>query len=335
MEGKLNEFEDAKIINDKFEEFKKKGIPKILGNLTFLIAFFIIIYLLSGFFIVQQYEVGVIRRFGKLNRIVQPGLRYHIPFPVESVVKPKIQEIKRIEIGYRTISYYNQKAQYRDVPEESLMLTGDTNIVNADFMVQYKISNPANYVFNVANIEDTIKKVAEATMRQIAANHTIDDILTEKKDQIQIEARTLLQKTLDSYKAGVHIQTLQLQDVVPPKEVASAFKDVASAKEDKEKYINEALGYSNEKVPKAEGEASQIINAAEAYKQEKINLALGQVNKFNAILKEYTKAPRITRIRLFLETAEDVLSRTKKLISGEHNSSSLLKFFQLNSEGGK
>jgi len=335
MEEIVNDFEDAKIIGDKFDNFKKNGLPHIINNLTFLLVVFAIIYMLSGIFIVQQYEVGVIRRFGKLNRIVQPGLRYHLPFPFETVVKPKIQEVKRIEIGYRTVSYYNNTAQYRDVSIESLMLTGDINIVNADFMVQYKISNPADYVFNVANIEDTIKKAAEATMRQIAANHTIDDILTEKKDQIQIEARTLLQNILDFYKAGVHIQTVQLQDVIPPEEVAGAFKDVASAKEDKEKYINEALGYSNEKVPAAEGNASKIVNAAEGYKQEKINFALGKSKKFNSILTEYKKAPKITRIRLFLETAEDVLSKTKKLINGEKDSSSLLKFFQLNSQGGK
>lgn len=330
------EFEDGKIINENLEGLKKKGGDFVRTNLILLLTAFVIVYLLSGFFIVQQYELGVVRRFGKLNRIVDPGLRYHLPFPVERVDRPSVLEVRRMEVGYRTKAYH-QNAVYQDEPKESNMLTGDINIVSTDFIIQYKINaeHPEKYLFNVYNMDDTIKKAAEATMRQVAASHKIDDILTEEKENIQLESKELLQRILDSYDCGIIVQAVKLQDVVPPKEVVAAFKDVASAKEDKEKYINQANGYLNELIPKAKGEAAKLQKAAEGYRQEKINLALGEAERFLKVLEEYKKAPDITRRRLYLETSGKTFSRCRKIISSDQTGGDLIKLFHLPDGGEK
>ncbi|MDD5089448.1 MAG: FtsH protease activity modulator HflK [Candidatus Wallbacteria bacterium] len=327
------DFEDGKIVNEDWEKYRNKGWRFVRTNLMLLAAGALIVYLASGLFIVQQYELGVVRRFGRLNRTVGPGLHFHIPFPIEQVDKPKVAEMKRMEIGFMTVSY-DGSARYRDIAEESLLLTGDINIISADFIVQYNIKDPAAYLFNVYNVTQTIKQAAEATMRQVSANHISDDILTEKKDIMQEEAKKLMQNLLDSYGAGVSIQSVKLQDVVPPDPVVGAFKDVASAKEDREKIINEAHGYQNQLLPKAKGDAAKLILESQGYKQEKINLARGEAEKFLKVREEYRKAPEITRIRLHIETMERVLPKVRKVI-GAGDKGELLKLFHLNAGGVK
>jgi len=295
---------------ERWENLKNKlAFPLVL-------AIFIILWLASGVYIVSPDEVGVVKRFGAIVRITSPGPHYHLPYPIETVIKPKITEVKRLEIGFRTISP-GPPARYRSIPEESLMLTGDENIVSVEFIVQYKIKDPASYLFNVKDIPKTVKDAAEASMREIIGRTPIDEVLTTGKFKIQQETKRLLQSILDKYNCGVTIVAVQLQDVHPPKAVIDAFKDVASAKEDMNKYINEAEAYRNDILPKAKGKAAQIINEAIAYKETKIKMAQGEMERFLKQLKAYEMAPKVTRERIYLETMQEIISKTKEFIIPE------------------
>lgn len=227
-----------KIINlaEKIPQLKfSKGLVGIISVLV------IVLYLASGIFVVAPDEQGVVRRFGKFIRIESPGLNYHLPYPIETVLTPAVTQVKRVEIGFRTIAF-GPPARYRQIPIEALMLTGDENIVSAEAIVQYKIKDPVNYLFNIILPEQTVRSAAEASLRQVIGERKIDEALTVGKYEIQEETKRLLQILLDSYEAGILIVAVQLQDVNPPKEVQDAFKDVASAKEDKSRYINQAQG---------------------------------------------------------------------------------------------
>jgi len=278
--------------------------------------------LLSSFYIVDADEQGVVKRFGKYNRTQKPGVHFKAPWPIESVLKPRVTEVKRIEIGFRTIDP-GPPASYRHIPEESLMLTGDLNIVSSEFIVQYRIKNAEEYLFNVKDVDTTIRDAAEAAKRQVVGDKEVDYVLTVGKAEIQEEVRSLLQEIMDSYGAGIHIVAVQLQDVEPPKPVIGAFKDVASAKEDRDKFINQAEAYWNEIIPTAQGEAKKLLNEAEAYKAEKVNRAKGEADRFTKILDETKKNEGVTRKRLYLETMESVLSGMDKFIIDSKNSSSL------------
>ncbi len=278
--------------------------------------------LLSSLFIVDADEQGVVKRFGKYNRTEKSGVHFKFPWLIESVQKPKVTEVKRIEIGFRTIDP-GPPASYRHIPEESLMLTGDLNIVSSEFIVQYRIKNAEEYLFNVKDVDTTIRDAAEAAKRQVVGDKEVDYVLTVGKAEIQEEVRSLLQEIMDSYGAGIHIVAVQLQDVEPPKPVIGAFKDVASAKEDRDKFINQAEAYWNEIIPTAQGEAKKLLNEAEAYKAEKVNRAKGEADRFTKILDETKKNEDVTRKRLYLETMESVLSGMDKFIIDSKNSSSL------------
>jgi len=317
--------EKEKIINLAEKIPKLKFSKKILGIVLVLV---IALYLASGIFVVAPDEQGVVRRFGKFVRIESPGLNYHLPFPIETVVTPAVTQVKRIEIGFRTISF-GPPARYRELPAEALMLTGDENIVSADVIVQYKIKDPVNYLFNIILPEQTVRSAAEATLRQVIGERKIDEALTVGKYEIQEETKKLLQKLLDSYKAGILIVAVQLQDVNPPKEVQDAFKDVASAKEDKSRYINQAQGYRNDLIPKARGEAVKMTKEAEGYKIERIKKAEGDVAKFNSILTEYKKGEYITEARLYLETMEEILPNMNKVIVDLEENQSLINLLPL------
>jgi len=296
-----------------------KGIIKLIGLLI------IVLYLATGIYIVQPDEQGVIRRFGKFARMDSPGLHYHLPYPFESAITPSVTQVKRIEIGFRTV-----RNGYVDVPEEALMLTGDENIVSAESIVQYRIKNAADYLFNIIEPEQTVRNAAEAALRQVIGSRKIDDALTEGKYEIQEETKILIQELLDSYRSGIVVIAVQLQDVNPPEEVSAAFKDVASAKEDKSKFINEAEGYYNDVIPDARGQAVEITKKAEGYKIERIRKAEGDVAKFNQILREYQKGEEVTRYRLYIETMESILPGMKKFIMEKSDDESLLKFLPLN-----
>lgn len=271
----------------------------------------VVLWLLSGIYIVNPDEQGVVLRFGKFNRTVEPGPHYAFPYPFETYFTPKVSQVQRVEVGFRSVAQGRtfQQGANRLLPEESAMLTGDENIVNVQFSVQYHISNPVEYLFNVTNQAAVVKNAAEAAMREVIGNSLIDSALTDGKLQIQNEATILLQDILDRYKVGVKVVAVQLQDVHPPKEVSDAFKDVASAREDKSRIINEAEAYRNELIPKARGLAAEVINQAEAYKETRIRNAEGEAMRFNALLVEYNLAKDVTRKRMYLEAMEEILSR--------------------------
>ena len=321
--------DEKKIINLAEIIPKLKFSKKLFGVILVLV---IVFYLASGIFVVAPDEQGVIRRFGKFVRIESPGLNYHLPYPIETVVTPAVTRVKRIEIGFRSI-INDQSTRYQEIPDEALMLTGDENIVSADAIVQYKIKDPVSYLFNIILPEETVKNAAEAALRQVIGERKIDEALTIGKYEIQEETKKLLQDLLDSYKSGIFVVAVQLQDVNPPKEVQEAFKDVASAKEDKSKYINQAQGYENDLIPKARGEAVQITKEAEGYKIERIKKAEGDVAKFNSILTEYKKGEYITQARLYLETMEEILPNMNKVIVDLKENQSLINLLPLGDSG--
>ena len=308
------------------------SVPEKLLTLGILPIFGIglILWLFTGIYTVGPDEVGVVQRFGKYDRTVQSGLNYHMPFPIETVKTPKVTEVKRIEVGFRTVG----KNQYRTVERESLMLTGDENIVDAELIVQYKIKEPINYLFNFIGPELTLREASEASLRTVVGRHNIDEALTSGKLMIQEETKELLQSILDKYGTGVQVVAVQLQDVSPPKQVIDAFKDVASAKEDKNRMINEAEGYRNDVIPKARGEAQAMIREAEGFRESRIKRAEGDVAKFKAILKEYSKAKDVTRERLYLEAMEGILPGLEKYIVPNGEDGNLLNLLNLGSTKG-
>ncbi len=317
-------------IAESLKRFRNRKFPA--GKLV--VGIIILLWLLSGIYIVEPAEVGVVLRFGEYNRITESGPHYHIPYPIESVQTPKVTEVRRVEVGFRSTDRSGsiRQAQMRLVPEESLMLTGDENIVDVQFIVQYRIKDPQEYLFNVSNQHETVKNAAEAAMREVIGDNDIDTVLTGGKAEIQNETRDLLQEILDRYTAGILITAVQLQDVHPPKEVVDAFKDVASAREDKVRFINEADAYSNDLIPRARGLSAQNVNEALAYKESRIRQAKGDADRFLAVLKEYNKAKDITRKRLYLETMEAIYSNPnlEKIILGENVAERILPLLPLN-----
>ena len=265
-------------------------IPEFNFKITPVIFAGIVLWLLTGVYIVGPDEVGVVRTFGEFTRVTQSGLNWKFPAPIETANTPKVTEVKRIEIGFRSL----KNGQYRTVEKESLMLTGDENIVDAEMIVQYKIKDPVSYLFNIVEPELTVRQAAEASLRTVVGRNKIDETLTTGKFTIQEETKLQLQAILDKYESGIHVVAVQLQDVSPPKEVIGAFKDVASAKEDKNRMVNQAEGYRNDVIPKARGEAEAMIRDAEGFRDSRVKRAEGDAAKFTTILKEYNKAKTIT-----------------------------------------
>ena len=293
-----------------------------------IIAVVLILWLLTGIYSVGPDEVGVVRTFGKVTSVAQSGLRYHLPFPIQEVDTPKVTEVKRTEIGFRHIG--NQ--QFRKVEHESLMLTGDENIIDAEMIVQYKIKDAEKYLFKFIGPELTMREASESALRTVIGQHSIDEALTTGKFQIQEETKALIQQYVDKYETGILIVAVQLQSVSPPREVEAAFKDVASAKEDKNRKINEAQGYRNSVIPKARGEAQAMLRESEGFKEARIKRAEGDVAKFRAMLVEYRKAKDVTRKRLYLEAMEEILPGVKKYIVPTGEDGNLLNFLNLSGQ---
>ena len=303
----------------QFQDSLKKMFPgkKIPGGNKPILLFGIIIlgiWIASGFYRVLPDEQGVVLRFGKYVNQTQPGLHYHLPFPVEKVLTPKVTKVNRIDVGYRSASDTGRATSVSDVPEESLMLTGDENIVDIDYSVFWIIKDAGKFLFNIQSPEDTVKSVAETAMREVIAKNGIQSILTEGRAQIEIDTQNIMQEILDSYDSGISITQVQTQKADPPKEVIDAFRDVQAAKADKERAQNEAEAYANDVIPRARGEAAQILQQAEAYKQEVVALAEGEASRFLAIYNEYRKARTVTQERMYLETMEKVMADINKII---------------------
>jgi len=275
------------------------------------------LWLFSGFFQVAPDELGLVMRFGKFNRKVDPGLGYHYPYPIESVEIPKVTRVSAIPIGVR-YEDTRRGTQTRDMPEESLMLTGDLNIVDVNFTVFWVVAagqtGAADFLFNMQNSEGTVKAVAESAMREVIGRSELDPILTVGRPQIEKEVLELLQKTLDQYKAGVKITQVQMQKAEVPSQVIEAFRDVQTAQADQERLQNEARTYASRVVPEARGRAAQLLQSAEAYREQTVAEATGQTARFNKVYEEYKKAPDVTRKRLYLETMERVFGGTDKIL---------------------
>lgn len=310
------------------QQFGGKFPARLPGGVGIILFFILVGWLATGFYIVGPDEQGVVQRFGKVVYTTDPGPHWHLPTPVETVITPRVTQVKRLEIGFRTISQ-GPPARYQTIPHESLMLTGDENIVDAQFIVQYRIKDPVAYIFNVFDQTETVRDAAEASMREVIGKSMIDEVLTVGKFKIQQETKTLLQKILDRYEAGIVVVTVQLQDVHPPKAVIEAFKDVASAKENKIKLINESQGYQNDILPKAKGKAAQMINQAQATKEKMINTAQGDAARFLSNLRGYRQAPAVTRKRMYLETMEKVLAKVDKIIIDQKVQRNLLPLLPL------
>ena len=329
-----DEFQKRRKGRGPFDGIPKLRIPKFnlpgfkMPRLPILIAILAIMWLATGIYIVAPDEKGVVLRFGKWVATTDPGPHYHLPSPIETVLKPKVTEVKRIEVGFRTIDQ-GPPARYSDVPRESLMLTGDENILDIDIIVQYRILDPGKFLFNIRDPHVTVRVASEAALREVIGANTIDEALTVGKFAIQENTKRLLQQILDSYGSGLQIVAVQLQDVHPPGQVREAFRDVASAKEDKSRLINEAEGYRNAILPETRGRAAQIVNNAEAYMEEKILKAKGDADRFKSVLAEYEKAKDITRTRLYLETMEEILPEMDKFLLGGDSGSSVLPILPL------
>jgi membrane protease subunit HflK len=306
---------------------ERKLIKSIFGGvIVLLIAMFVI----SGIFTVKTGDEAVVLRFGKhVSTHVSAGLKWHIPI-IEKVYKVNLSEVKRLEFGFRTTSQGNskEKPQFEDQLGESLMLTGDENLVNAETIVQYKVKNAEDFYFNVDDPIGTLTIISESIIRRCIANHPLDEVLTDNKFGVQQEIKDELQQVVDKYKLGIAITAIQLQDVNPPKEVDAAFKDVSSAREDKTSYINEANSYKNEIIPNARGNAAEMINKAEAYREQRMEEAKGDASNFTQILEKYKQGKTVTRTRMYLETLEEVLPNIDKYIMSENGDT--LKLLPLN-----
>lgn len=288
----------------------KEARPAALDKFKALIPLGLIVLLAlilaTGFYTVDSGEEAVVLRFGKhTDTIVTSGLKWRVPF-IDTVWKIKVSEVRRLEFGFRTVKG-GASAEYREVPQESLMLTGDENLVNVETIVQYRIVDIENFLFQIDNGEAALRVAAEATIRRVIANHPLDAALTENKFGIQQEIRDDLQTISDRYSLGIMVTAVQLQDVYPPAEVNAAFRDVASAREDRASFINQSETYANEVIPRARGNAAEALNKAHAYKERRVAEATGDVALFNEILAQYKLGKEVTRTRLYLEMMEEIL----------------------------
>jgi modulator of FtsH protease HflK len=292
----------------------------------------LVIWGFSGFFRVDPDELGIVLRFGQYVRDAKPGLNYHIPYPVESALTPKVTRVNRIDIGMRSAE--DPRRGSRDVPEESLMLTGDENIVDVDFSVFWLIKpdGAGDYLFNIQQPEGTVKAVAESAMREVIGHSEIQPILTGARATIETAVQQLMQSTLDHYGAGIQVTQVQLQKVDPPAQVIDSFRDVQAARSDAERAQNEAQTYANRVVPEARGRAAQITQAAEAYREQTVAEATGQTSRFLKVYDEYKKAPDVTRERMYLETMERLFNGTDKIImdSGPAGQNGVVPYLPLN-----
>lgn len=309
------------------QEKLRTALPGGFGSGKGVIAVIVIAilaWMLSGFYRVEPDEQGVVLRFGKFVGTTNPGLNYHLPYPIETVLTPQVTRVNRIDIGIRTGDDPRRGASMRDVSEESLMLTGDENIVDVDFAVFWMVKpaapgssediGAANFLFNVQNPEGTIKAVAESAMREVVGRTNIQPILTGARQGIETSVQELMQRTLDSYRSGILVTQVQLQKVDPPSQVIDAFRDVQAARADAERLQNEAQAYANRVVPEARGDAARITQGAQGYKERAIIEARGQTSRFLSVLTQYQKAPDVTRQRLYLETMERVFGGMDKVI---------------------
>lgn len=306
------------------EELLKKGQDRFKGlmpggawggrGILLIVLIIAAVWMFSGFYRVQPDEQGVVLTFGKWTETTQPGLNYHFPYPLQDHETPKVTRVNRIDVGYRSASENSRSSGQSDISNESLMLTGDENIIDIDFAVFWVIKDAGKYLFNIDRPNDTVKAMAESAMREVIGKSQLQSALTGGREPIEQATKDLMQEVLDKYEAGVLITQVKMQKVDPPGAVIDSFRDVQAAKADKERQINESEAYSNDVIPRARGEAQRITEGAEAYKQQVIAEAQGEAQRFLAVYKEYSLAKDVTSRRLYLETMEKVLKGSDKVI---------------------
>ncbi len=313
------------------QERLRRALPRNLrgSGVTVGALIAVAVWLASGIYVVDPEEQGVVLRFGAFVGRTTPGINYHLPWPIESVQTPKVTRENQLNIGYRLGSAEGS----RDVPEESLMLTGDENIIDINFTVFWVIKDAAQFLFNVQSpdgqIDGTIKAVAESAMREVVGENQIEPILTANREPIQDQVRVLMQRILDSYGAGVTISRVQMQKADPPAQVIEAYRDVQAARTDQDRMRNEAEAYANKVVPEARGQAARIVQQSEGYKQQVIAEAQGEAARFLSVYEEYKKAPDVTRRRIYIDTMKDILAGTNKVILDNKSSSGVLPYLPL------
>ncbi|MDA9025075.1 FtsH protease activity modulator HflK [Candidatus Pelagibacter sp.] len=324
-------------IQSKIKRFLPGGSSSGGKPISLILIIIGFLWLASGLYRVGPDEQGVVLRFGKFVKTTQPGLHYHIPLPVETVQTPKVTKVNRIDIGFRSErdSGFSQGGGVADVPQESLMLTGDENIVNIDFSVFWVIKDAGKFLFEIQDPEGTVKAAAETAMREVIAKSKIQPVLTEGRAQIEIETQEIIQSILDEYNSGIQITQVQTQKADPPDQVIDAFRDVQAARADMERSKNEAEAYANDVIPRARGEAAKIMQAAEAYKQKVVAAAEGEASRFVSIYNEYAKAKEVTQERMYLETMEKVLADIDKVIIEKNAGSGVIPYLPLPELGKK
>ncbi|MDX8408115.1 MAG: FtsH protease activity modulator HflK [Mariprofundaceae bacterium] len=299
------------------------------GAISGVLAVIFLLWGLSGIYVVAADEEAVVLQFGKYSDTKGPGLNWHIPYPVQTVEKLPVTRVQRLEVGFRKFS----DGTFRKRTNESLMLTKDENIVDISFIVQYKIKSIEDYLFNIDSPLKTVRDAADSSIREVIGRTMIDDVLTDKKAEVEVETQDLIQSILDGYNAGISVTTVKLQDAQPPERVIKEFKDVASAREDRERAKNEAQAYANDIIPNARGEAKKMVLDAEAYEKEMIDRATGEAHRFESLLAAYKRAPEVTRYRLYRETMESVMARADKVIVDSSVAGNVLPYLPLDRAG--
>lgn len=315
-------------------QFNNQNLPpelkKILSNIRPILTVLVLVILgFSSFFQVQPEEVGIITRFGKYTRQVESGLNLKIPY-VEKIIKVPVERQQKLEFGFRTTSAGVRSEYSRaGTADESLMLTGDLNLADVEWVVQYRIDQPYNFLFKVRNPETTLRDISEAAMRQIVGDRTVNEVLTVGRTEIASSMEEYIQKLCRDYSLGVRIDQVVLQDVNPPESVKAAFNAVNEAQQEKETLINQAKSEYNKVIPKARGQADETIQKAEGYATERVNRAKGQVSRFNDLYFEYIKAPEVTKRRIYLETMANVLPRLGNKIITDQEGNNVLPLLQM------
>ena len=294
------------------------GDSGIIKPLPIIIVIFLV-WLATGFYIVDQGSRGIVLTFGKNTGITQPGPRWHIPYPIETVEIVNQEQVRTIEVGYRSLGEGATQQL-----KESLMLTGDENIIDLQFAVQYNLKSVEDFLFNNRSVESSVRGAAETAIREVVGKSDMDFVLYEGREEIAIKTKSLMQSILDLYQTGINITSVTMQNAQPPQQVQAAFDDAVKAKQDLERQKNEGQAYANDIVPKARGTASRLTAEANGYKISIENEALGNASRFDQILAEYIRAPEVTKKRLFLETQEQIMSTVSKIIIDQKGSNSLL-----------
>ncbi|NOY61875.1 MAG: FtsH protease activity modulator HflK [Gammaproteobacteria bacterium] len=289
--------------------------------ILFLVGLVLIGWGLTGIYIIDPAERGVVLRFGAYSTTTEPGPHWHLPYPIESVVRVDVDQIRTVEVGYRSRNGGQSTAL---VPNEALMLTQDENIVDIQLGIQYKVKSAQSYLFNLREPDLTLREATESAIREVVGKGEMDFVLTEGRGQIAQRAEELIQLILDRYQSGLIITSVNMQDAQPPEQVQGAFHDAVKAREDEERLANEAQAYANDVIPKARGAAARQMEEAEAYKARVVASAEGEVARFDSVLAEYAKAPQVTRERIYIEGMEAVLSKTSKVLMDVKGGNSLM-----------